>query len=95
MMELVVLRPAAFVTLGGLLGYAYFAALELNLRLYLVSGAGWLALLIHAMRVLAVTVAFTCCARSGGPALIFSLAGFQLIRTVAVNRQTLVMTRKS
>ncbi len=88
----IALQLVVFVTMGALLGFAYLAALGLNVRLY--RGAAWLALLAHAMRVLGIVAAFTLCAHRGALALISSFAGFHLMRTVALNRQTLAPVRK-
>ncbi len=94
MMELVVLQLLAFVTFGALVGFVYFAALALNVRMYLDSGAAWLALLAHALRVLAIVAAFALCAYCGAPALISSVVGFHLMRTVTINRHTPALARK-
>jgi F1F0 ATPase subunit 2 len=94
MIELIVLRLAAFVTLGALLGFSYLTALGLNVRLYLESGTAWLALLVHAVRVLVTVAAFALCAHRGALDLISSVAGFHVMRTVAIHRATLAPARK-
>jgi hypothetical protein len=93
MMGLVTLRLVVFLTLGTLLGYAYLALLNLNVRLYVVDGWGWFALVIHFMRVIMVVVAFAFCALRSAPALISSVIGFQITRTVAIH-QMLALEKK-
>ena len=95
MIEFVVWRFCAFVTLGGLFGYTYLAALGLNVQMYLGSSPGWHGLLLHALRMTAIIVAFALCAHIGAMALISSVTGFHLIRALAINRQTLRPTSKS
>ena len=95
MMESIALRLFAFITLGAMLGSAYLAALRLNVRLYLDSGAAWITLLTHAIRVLAIIAAFASCAHRGALALIFCLVGFHLMRTVTISLVTLAPARKS
>jgi len=88
MMELV-----AFVSFGAMLGFGYLAVLGLNVRLYLDSGAAWMALVVHATRVLATIAALTLCAHRGALALISTVAGFHVMRTVTISRQTLARKR--
>lgn len=94
MMESIVVRLFAFVGLGAMLGFAYLAALRLNVRQYLDSGAAWITILTHALRVLAIVAALTFCAKRGALALIFCLVGFHLMRSVAINRLTLAPASK-
>lgn len=82
-----VVQIIAFATFGGLLGFAYLAALGLNVRLYFEAGTGWLALLIHTTRLLATGVALTLCARQGALPLLSSVAGFQIMKTIAINQR--------
>ncbi len=72
--------------LGVLLGAAYFSALGWNVRLYTDEGAGWKALLLHLVRLLAAIAIFTICARQGATPLLSAFAGFLAARTVAVHR---------
>jgi hypothetical protein len=95
MMELIALRLLAFVTLGGLLAFAYLAALDLNVRLYLDRGSGWFALLVHAARGVAIVVAFSLCAHQSAMALLSSFVGFQIMRIVALNQKTLGLESRS
>jgi hypothetical protein len=95
MIESTGLRLFAFVVLGALLGFTYLGALRLNVRLYLGPGVAWIALLTHAMRALAIVATLTFCARRGGLALVSSVAGFHVMRTVTINRMTLAPARKS
>jgi F1F0 ATPase subunit 2 len=94
MMEVVVLRILAFLALGALLASAYLAALGLNVRLYLDSGAAWIALLVHTMRLLAIAAILFLCARQGALPLLSSLVGFQIVRTAAVNQLSPGLERK-
>jgi hypothetical protein len=93
-MESVVLRLVAFVSLGAGLGFSYLAALGFNVHLYLESRAAWIALIAHAMRVLAIAVAFAFFAHRGSLALISSVAGFHAVQTLTINRLTLTPTRE-
>jgi len=93
MIGLVTLRLFVFLTLGTLLGYAYFALLNLNIRLYVVGGSGWFALVIHFVRIIMVVLALTFCALRSAPALISSVIGFQIARTAAIN-QLLALEKK-
>jgi len=95
MMAPIGLRLTAFFTFGAILGYAYLAALALNVRLYLASEAGWTSLAAHVVRVLAIIAAFTLCAHRGAPALISSVAGFYVMRIVTISRQALQFAKKS
>ena len=55
----------------------------------------WSALLAHLMRLVVIGAAFTLCARQGALPLLSSLAGFQIVRTVAVNQQRRALERNS
>ena len=88
MMELVVMRIVAFVTLGAVFGFAYLAALGLNVHIYLGSGSGWVALLVQAVRWLVIGGAFALCARQGALPLVSNMIGFQISRTFAISRWT-------
>ena len=79
----------AFATLGALLAFAYLGALGYNIRLYLEAGTGWLALLVHMTRLLATGVTLTLCARQGALALLSSIAGFQVMKTFAINQRAI------
>ena len=94
MTEFVALRLFAFIAVGALLGFAFLAALRLNVRLYLDSGAAWITILAHALRVLAIVIALTLCAHHGALALIFCVVGFHLMRTVAIDWLTLAPASK-
>ncbi len=95
MMALISVRAAAFVTFGAILGFAYLAALELYVRLYLDSGSGWAAPLAHTVRVLTIIAAFTLCAHRGALALVSSVAGFHLVKIATVGRRCLEFAGKS
>jgi len=95
MMELVLLRIAACLVFGAMLALVYLKALGLNVALYLDSGGMWMALLCHAMRVLAVVAAFALCAHAGALALISSVAGFHVMRTVTISRHMPALAGKS
>jgi F1F0 ATPase subunit 2 len=71
--------------LGGLLAWAYCAALWWNVRSYL-GDAGWQALPLHLLRIAAVVSVFTLCARQGAMPLLASFAGFLAARTAIVAR---------
>ncbi|MFZ0887054.1 MAG: ATP synthase subunit I [Candidatus Binataceae bacterium] len=93
MMGPIVLRGLPYCALGVLLGIAYFAALGWNVRLYVGAGSGWSALLVHLLRLLVAGAAFTLCARQGAFPLLSSMAGFQMMRTAAVNQQSRALER--
>ena len=93
MIETFILRVASYAVLGALIGAAYFAALEWNVRLYAGRGAAWDTLLIHLTRLGFVAAAFTLCARQGAAPLLASFAGFMVMRTFAVNRYRLALER--
>jgi hypothetical protein len=78
-----------------LIAVAYLLALGWNVRVYVDNGFGWSAVLIHTLRLLAIGAAFTLCARQGAVALLSSVAGFQMMRTAAVNQQRRALERKS
>jgi hypothetical protein len=88
MILLFLLRIADFVTVGALLGSAYLAVLGFNARLYVKPAAVWIAVLIHILRIFVIGAAFTFCAYRGAPALISSVAGFHIVRTIVINWQT-------
>jgi len=95
MTDLVLVRVLPYSVLGALLAVAYFSALGWNVRLYLSDRAAWSAILIHSLRLLAIGAAFTLCARQGALPLLSSLVGFQMMRTLAVDRQTRALEGKS
>ena len=94
MRDLIFLRVLPYCALGALLGVAYFSALALNVRLYMGSGPGWSATLLHLARMLVIAAVFTLCARRGAPSLLSSMVGFELMRKVAVNQQRLALGGK-
>jgi F1F0 ATPase subunit 2 len=95
MIDVILARVLPYSALGALLAVAYFSALGWNVRFYVDYGAGWSAVLIHSMRLLTIGAAFTFCARRGALPLLSSVAGFQLMRTAAVNQQRRALERKS
>jgi F1F0 ATPase subunit 2 len=95
MIDLSLVRALLCGVLGALLAVAHFSALGWNVRLYVDHRAGWSAVLVHLMRLLVIGAAFTLCARQGAFPLLSSVAGFQLIRGAAVNRQRRALERKS
>lgn len=95
MSDLSVLRVLPYTVLGALLGFAYFAALGWNVRLYAGQGAVWSALLVHLLRLCAIGGAFTLCARQGALPLLSSVVGFQVARTAAVSQKGRALERES
>ena len=95
MTEAVLLQFLPFAALGALLGFAYLYALGLNVRLYVRDGPGWIAVLVHLVRIPLIGVGFAMCAHLGALPLLSSLIGFQVMRTVAINQQLRAMERKS
>jgi len=88
-------RVFPYSALGALLGIAFFSALDWNVRLYVDDGGGWSALFVHLMRLLVIGAAFTLCARRGALPLLSSLAGFQMMRTAAVNKHRIAIGRNA
>ena len=52
------------------------------------------ALLVHLLRLLLIGAAFTLCARQGASALLSSVAGFQIMRTVAIAQKVSALESK-
>ncbi len=88
MMDLLVLRILPFAALGAFLAVAYLSALGLNVRLYLDHTPGWVPALFHLTRLLTVAATLALCARAGAFALLSSVIGFQLTRTVGINQRS-------
>ncbi|HTY53865.1 MAG TPA: ATP synthase subunit I [Candidatus Binataceae bacterium] len=88
-MNVVTMRILLFVTLGGALATAHLAALDWNLRLYLEARRGWIALMTHVVRLLAIAATFVLMAHEGALALLSGAAGFQMMRTLIINQRTL------
>jgi F1F0 ATPase subunit 2 len=83
------LNVAAYGMLGIALGTAYFAALQLNVRLYCDGVSVWKALLVHLLRVVAAGSVFTACAHHGALPLLSGFGGFMVMRTVSLRRRDL------
>jgi F1F0 ATPase subunit 2 len=95
MIDLILVRILAYGVAGALMAVVYFSVLGWNVRLYVDPGAGWSAPLVHLVRMLVIGVAFTLCASQSALALLSSLAGFQTIRSAAVNKQRLAIERNA
>jgi F1F0 ATPase subunit 2 len=93
MIDLTLGRVLPYSVLGALLAVAYFSALGWNVRLYVDCGSGWIAVLIHSLRLLATGAAFTLCAHQGALPLLSSVVGFQMMRTAAVSQQRRALER--
>lgn len=91
----ILMRALPYSMFGALIGAAYVGSLGWNVRLYADRGAAWSALLAHLMRLVMIGAAFTLCARQGALPLLSSLAGFQIVRTGAVNQQRRALERNS
>ncbi len=73
--------------LGALIGFAYFATLEFNVRLYTSPHPGWAAVAAHAARFLIAAACFAAIARgAGAAALLAAFAGFLVARGAAIHR---------
>lgn len=87
----------AYAAIGMVVGLAYFAALRINVRLYLGSGArsrsalfpALLPALLHAGRLLAVGAVFLVIAGQGAGALLAAFAGFICARAIALRGKNL------
>jgi F1F0 ATPase subunit 2 len=87
MIDLIVVRSVPWGLFGALLAAGYLSALGWNVHLYVSRGAGYAAVLVHMLRVLAVGAALSLCAHRGAHALLASLAGFHLTRSAVVRAQ--------
>ncbi len=77
---IVVVSSAA---LGLAVGFAYFTALRINVRLYMTTGGGgWRPLLLHATRIVAIAIVFWAMATQGAGPLLGGLLGFLAARLV-------------
>jgi len=95
MMKPLYLYIPLYATLGALLSVAYFNALALNVRLYLSGRSGWMAMLLHLLRILGALATLVICARQGALQLLSSVAGFELTRRVMLSRAVNAMSTKS
>jgi F1-F0 ATPase (N-ATPase) AtpR subunit len=95
MIDLTLGRILPYIVLGALLAVAYFSALDWNVSLYVDYRFGWSAVLIHALRLLAIGAAFALCAHRGAVPLLSTVIGFQMTRTAAVNQQRRALERRS
>jgi hypothetical protein len=78
-----VVTAIGFGLAGGFaLARAHLCALAVNVRLYLAPGAAWRPVGLHVARLAMVVIGFTIAALCGAPALIATLAGFTLGRTL-------------
>lgn len=74
--------------LGLAAGAAFFAALRVNVRLYMTTGGGhWRPLLLHAIRVVAIAMVFGALATQGAWPLLAGLLGFSGARLVFSKRR--------
>jgi len=78
------LAPIIAALLGAALGFAYFRALRLNARLYVIGGPLWRPVVLHLARIAGVVSAFVLIAPFGVGALLGALAGFVAARFVLV-----------
>ena len=76
--------------LGALIGLpaaaAYFAALRQNVRLYIEGGSSAVAVTVQLLRLALMGALFFGLAKVGVGALVGALAGFVLMRSVAMRR---------
>jgi F1F0 ATPase subunit 2 len=91
----ILMQVLPYTMFGALIGVAYLGLLGWNVRLYADRGAAWSAMIVHLMRLVVIGAAFTLCARQGALPLLSSLAGFQIVRTVAVNQRSRALERNS
>ena len=81
------LLGAAFGTaFGTVLGYAHFATLRLNVRLYLAGGGPMRALALQVLRIALLAGGLGALAWLGAPALLGGMAGVLLARRVVLRR---------
>jgi hypothetical protein len=74
---------ASYAAFGLIVGLGYFASLRLNVDLYIDRGPGWLPMLMHGLRIAAVTAFFAWLASLGALPILSSFAGFLAGRMVA------------
>jgi len=79
--ELIVVVSSA--ALGLAVGFAYLAALRINVRLYVAANARWRPLLLHAARMVAVASMFLALATQGAGPLLGGFLGFLAARLIA------------
>ena len=74
--------------LGLAAGAAYFAALRVNVELYVTPGGGkWRPVLLHAARLIAIAIVFSALATQGAWPLLAGLLGFLGARLVASKKR--------
>lgn len=95
MTSMLLAKALLYLTLGGVLGAAYFSALDWNVRLYAEAGAGWKALQLHLGRLLGAVAVFAILARMGALPLLAAFAGFLAARTIAVSRHRVRLEAQS
>jgi N-ATPase, AtpR subunit len=77
-------RTVIFAGLGLALGIAFFAALRLNVRLYLARCRPMPAILLHMTRLGGLAAALVLAAQHGAAAILGTLAGLLLARSVSL-----------
>jgi len=82
-----VVTAIGFGLAGGFaLARAHLSALAVNVRLYLTPGTAWRPVGLHVVRLAVVVTCFTIAALFGAPALIATLVGFTLGRTLELGQ---------
>jgi len=82
------LKLPIFLVIGALLGLGYFGLLRWNVQLYIRNSGTPRSLSVHAVRMGGAAAAFAAIARTGAPSLLAAVAGFQLVRVLAVRGKT-------
>jgi F1F0 ATPase subunit 2 len=78
-----VLAVVSYAVVGLATGLAYFAALRVNVRLYLDGDARWRPVILHGVRIAAAVALFWLLATQGAAPLVAGLAGFVTARFIA------------
>jgi F1F0 ATPase subunit 2 len=78
-----VLAIVSYAVVGLAAGLAYFAALRVNVRLYVDGSARWRPMILHGVRIAAAVALFWVLATRGAAPLVAGLAGFVTARFIA------------
>jgi F1F0 ATPase subunit 2 len=81
--EALVLTVVSYAVVGLAAGLAYFAALRVNVRLYVDGSARWRPMILHGVRIAAAVALFWVLATRGAAPLMAGLVGFVTARFIA------------
>lgn len=81
--DALLLTVISYAVVGLAAGFAYFAALRINVRLYLDGSAPWRPLILHGIRIAAAVALFWVLATQGAASVLAGLVGFLTARFIA------------